>query len=205
MSEEKAKRRVPKWVKITAIVLAAIIVLCAALVGAAAIVWRHEISTLSGFKKLADRDHEHQDGAVYRMDVSGGFYFDDYLAQGGASSDAGSTGDAAALAENGVATDAATSESTADFSAVRENAKLILSADLTLETQDYDATCASLEQMTAEAGGYIQSSGNSGETGSRMANYTLRVPQEQFEKFFAQIGETCHVVSANRWSEEVGS
>ena len=87
MSEEKAKRRVPKWVKITAIVLAAIIVLCAALVGAAAIVWRHEISTLSGFKKLADRDHEHQDGAVYRMDVSGGFYFDDFLAQGGAAND----------------------------------------------------------------------------------------------------------------------
>ena len=87
MSEEKAKRRVPKWVKITAIVLAAIIVLCAALVGAAAIVWRHEISTLSSFKKLADRDHEHQDGAVYRMDVSGGFYFDDFLAQGGAAND----------------------------------------------------------------------------------------------------------------------
>ena len=122
---------------------------------------------------------------------------------GAASSGADSTGDAAASAENGVAMDAATSESTADFSGVRENAKLILSADLTLETQDYDATCASLEQMTAEAGGYIQSSGNSGETGSRMANYTLRVPQEQFEKFFAQIGEACHVVSANRWSEDV--
>lgn len=105
--------------------------------------------------------------------------------------------------EDAVATDAEASESTADFSAVRKNAKLILSADLTLETQDYDATCAALEQMTAEAGGYIQSSGNSGEKGSRMANYTLRVPQEQFESFFAQIGESCHVVSANRWSEDV--
>ena len=123
---------------------------------------------------------------------------------GAASSGADSTtGDSAAQAENGAAMDAAASESTADFSAVRENAKLILSADLTLETQDYDATCTAVEQMTAEAGGYIQSSGNAGEKGSRTANYTLRVPQEQFETFFAQLGETCHVVSANRWSEDV--
>ena len=122
----------------------------------------------------------------------------------GASGDSSaSTGDAAAPAENGTAMDTATSESTADFSAVRENAKLILSADLTLETQDYDATCAALEQLTAEAGGYIESSGNAGEKGSRTANYTLRVPQEKFETFFAQIGDTCHVVSANRWSEDV--
>ena len=123
---------------------------------------------------------------------------------GAASSGADSTtGDSAAQAENGAAMDAAASESTADFSAVRENARLILSADLTLETQDYDATCAALEQMTAEAGGYIQSSGNAGEKGGRTANYTLRVPQEQFETFFAQLGETCHVVSSNRWSEDV--
>lgn len=122
----------------------------------------------------------------------------------GASGDSSaSTGDAAAPAENGTAMDTATSESTADFSAVRENAKLILSADLTLETQDYGATCAALEQLTAEAGGYIESSGNAGEKGSRTANYTLRVPQEKFETFFAQIGDTCHVVSANRWSEDV--
>lgn len=120
----------------------------------------------------------------------------------GDASSASST-EAAAPAENGVAMDAEASESTADFSAVRQNAKLILSADLTLETQDYDATCAALEQMTAAAGGYIQSSGNAGEKGSRTANYTLRVPQEQFESFFAQLGETCHVVSANRWSEDV--
>lgn len=123
---------------------------------------------------------------------------------GAASSDAGSTsGDSAAQAENGAAMDAAASEGAADFSAIRQNAKLILSADLALETQDYDATCTALEQMTAEAGGYIQSSGNAGEKGSRTANYTLRVPQEQFETFFAQLGETCHVVSANRWSEDV--
>lgn len=91
----------------------------------------------------------------------------------------------------------------ADFSAVRQNAKLILSADLALETRDYDKAVADIEQMTAAAGGYIQSSGASGDPGSRFANYTLRVPQEKFESFFSQLGETCHVVSSNRWSEDV--
>ena len=82
-----AKKRAPKWVKITAIVLAAILLVLVALVGAAAIVWRNEIATVANFRKIADRNDAHQVGAVYRMDVSGDFYFDDFLAQGGASSD----------------------------------------------------------------------------------------------------------------------
>ena len=82
-----AKKRAPKWVKITAIVLAAILLVLVALVGAAAIVWLNEIATVANFRKIADRNDAHQDGAVYRMDVSGDFYFDDFLAQGGASSD----------------------------------------------------------------------------------------------------------------------
>lgn len=82
-----AKKRAPKWVKITAIVLAAILLVLVALLGAAAIVWRNEIATVANFRKIADRNDAHQDGAVYRMDVSGDFYFDDFLAQGGASSD----------------------------------------------------------------------------------------------------------------------
>ena len=43
----------------------------------------------------------------------------------------------------------------------------------------------------------------SGELGSRYASYTLRVPQGKFETCFAQLGETCHVVSSSRWSEDV--
>ena len=124
---------------------------------------------------------------------------------GAASGDAASAANGAGdmPTEDAVATDAAAAGESADFSAVRENAKLILNADLTLETQDYDASCTAIERMTAEAGGYIQSSGSYGETGDRTASYTLRVPQEKFETFFSQLGETCHVISSNRWSEDV--
>ena len=86
--QETAKKCAPRWVKITAIVLACILIVLVALVGAAAIVWRNEISTVANFVKVAERNDAHEDGAVYRMDVAGDFYFDDFLAQGGASSDA---------------------------------------------------------------------------------------------------------------------
>ena len=118
-----------------------------------------------------------------------------------AAGDSGSMPDAA----NGWTEDASadTAESGADFSAVRKNAKLILNANLTLETQDFEKSAADIEKMTAEAGGYIESSGTYGDTGSRSANYTLRVPQEKFEQFYAQLGENMHVVSRSRSSEDV--
>lgn len=111
-----------------------------------------------------------------------------------------------ASADNGwaeAAMDAADTAGGADFSAVRRNAKLILNADLSLETQDFEKSAADIEKMTAEAGGYIESSGTYGDTGSRSANYTLRVPQEKFEQFYAQLGENMHVVSRSRSSEDV--
>ena len=122
----------------------------------------------------------------------------------GGSDSSAAAGDASA--DNGwaeAAMDAADTAGGADFSAVRRNAKLILNADLSLETQDFEKSAADIEKMTAEAGGYIESSGTYGDTGSRSANYTLRVPQEKFEQFYAQLGENMHVVSRSRSSEDV--
>lgn len=122
----------------------------------------------------------------------------------GGTANSAAVGDASA--DNGwaeAAMDAADTAGGADFSAVRRNAKLILNADLSLETQDFEKSAADIEKMTAEAGGYIESSGTYGDTGSRSANYTLRVPQEKFEQFYAQLGENMHVVSRSRSSEDV--
>ncbi len=49
--------------------------------------WRHEIFTVSSIKMVRDRNPDHKDGAVYMMDVSGGFYLEDFIAQGGARND----------------------------------------------------------------------------------------------------------------------
>ena len=51
------------------------------------VVWHNEIATFMSIEMLRDRNDEHDDGAVYAMHVRGGFYLDDFVAQGGVSSD----------------------------------------------------------------------------------------------------------------------
>ncbi len=84
---EQSKKRVsPK--KVLAAALAVLLVLV--LAGAVAVwaVWGSELRTLASFHKIVERDDAHLDGSVYEMTVHGGYYFDDFLAQGGASTDA---------------------------------------------------------------------------------------------------------------------
>ena len=51
-------------------------------------IWHNEISTLTSFRQIRERNDAHNDGSVYMMEVSGGFYLDKFIEQGGAKSDA---------------------------------------------------------------------------------------------------------------------
>lgn len=73
-----------KILRNTLIVVLAVVVFLG--VGVYAI-WGNEISTLMSFEMVRERNDEHKDGAVYQMYVKGGFYFDDFLEEGGAESD----------------------------------------------------------------------------------------------------------------------
>ncbi len=83
--ETTKKRRI--WWRVLAIVLAAIVLVAGCLVVAVAWVWTDEISTVASFKQLRGRNDANKEGLVYSMNVKGGFYFDEFLDQGGASSD----------------------------------------------------------------------------------------------------------------------
>lgn len=87
MENVKGKRKLRMWQRVSIIFLAVIVALTAALAITVGCVWGDEISGIASFKRLCPRDDEHLDGSVYRMDVKGGFYFDKYIAQGGAKSD----------------------------------------------------------------------------------------------------------------------
>ena len=65
-------------------VLAALVVLAAAGVWA---MWHNELGTLFSIEMLRESNGEHQDGAVYAMQVKGGFYLDEFVEQGGVKSD----------------------------------------------------------------------------------------------------------------------
>lgn len=74
-------KKICKWIlfSLLAIVLAA--------AGSIWFLWGNEIRSLFSMKELSARNDGHLDGAVYEMKIEGDYYFDEYLAQGGATND----------------------------------------------------------------------------------------------------------------------
>ena len=82
--EAKPKKSLKKiLLALAAVVLVLVVAAVAAIYG----VWHNEISSVASIKMLRDRNDDHLDGAVYSMEVKGDFYLDDFVAQGGVSSD----------------------------------------------------------------------------------------------------------------------
>lgn len=69
-------------------IVCALAALVIALAVAVFALWHNELATLASFQKLSDRDEAHRDGAVYQINFSGDYFFDEFLSQGGASNDA---------------------------------------------------------------------------------------------------------------------
>lgn len=68
-------------------ILFGLLALVLALVIAVMCLWGNELFTLMSFRQVRERNDAHLDGAVYMMNVRGGFYLDDFVAQGGVKSD----------------------------------------------------------------------------------------------------------------------
>ena len=80
-------KKTPPGLRALKIALTALLGLILALCIGAFSLWHNELSTLFSIRQLNGPDDAHRDGAVYQMKVSGGYYFDEFLAQGGASKD----------------------------------------------------------------------------------------------------------------------
>lgn len=129
---------------------------------------------------------------------------------GSASSAAGGTAEGAAFSDaaapeaaegwNG-AQDAGASTST--LTAALQNAKVILTGNMDLQSQNFDETDAFLRQLTADLGGYLEATSVSGDVGYRYADYTVRVPQKNYDTFFAQVGTQCHVLSSSSQTQNI--
>ncbi len=127
------------------------------------------------------------------------------MTAGGAASSTAAAYDAAApeaaaysLAENGLS---ARSAAGADSAVAGE--KIIYTARLTLETKDYDAARAALEQALAAAGGWMENSSESPYDNRRSLSMTLRVPADSYEAFLAAAGETASVVNRSEQADDV--
>jgi len=102
--------------------------------------------------------------------------------------------------------------SRANFDAVR---KLIKSAALSIETQEYDKSVRSIEELCEQHGGYIESSDVYGAQSSgfdsygnyygnaRRASYTLRIPENEYNAFLQSVGSIGVVTNKSQNTEDV--
>ena len=90
-----------------------------------------------------------------------------------------------------------------DSGTVQER-KMIHRAELELETTDFDQAVADLADLTERMGGYYESS-TVADRGSdyRWANYTIRVPADQYSAFLDQAGTLCHETWRNTTQDDV--
>ena len=84
------------------------------------------------------------------------------------------------------------------------SAKMVYTASIQAETQDYDACTAALEDLVDRLGGYLEyASSDSCGDGSRSASYTVRVPAKEFRGFLKTVGEISHVTSQDQNAENI--
>jgi hypothetical protein len=78
-------------------------------------------------------------------------------------------------------------------SGVEIGRKMIRTAELQLETTEFEAAVEGLNALTEQMGGYFENSSVANrKSGSRWADYTIRIPSTRYELFMNQVGELCH-------------
>ena len=109
--------------------------------------------------------------------------------------------------EKGEMADSATgTENNAEFAP-----KIIRTANLTAETQNFTDAIAEIENDVKALGGYIESCNiqnlnkgyNNSSAAVRNASYVLRIPAEKLDDFLAEAGELLNVTSSSSNAEDV--
>lgn len=102
-------------------------------------------------------------------------------------------------------TEETTGESAEDGGEDRlENAKMIYTARMEVETTGFDDADADLRTLVEDLGGYFeQAAAHNYSSGYRSGDYTARIPADQFQAFLDRVGTICHVTYKEEGSENV--
>ena len=86
-----------------------------------------------------------------------------------------------------------------------ENAKMIYTARMEVETTGFDDADADLRTLVEGLGGYFeQAAVHNYSSGYRSGDYTARIPADQFRPFLERVGTLCHVTYQEESGEDVG-
>ena len=93
--------------------------------------------------------------------------------------------------------------------------KIIYTANVNLETMDFDASIAALDKAVAQFGGFVECSEVNGDSSydengtaylrNRHAYYTVRIPAEKLNEFLSLTGGLGNVVNSNKSAQNVTS
>lgn len=101
------------------------------------------------------------------------------------------------------AAEVAASEDAGGGSILPANTKLIYSADIAMETTEFDAAEQSISRIVENLGGWFESRSIYQGGGSRSLRCTVRVPAKSFQSFLEQAGQAAHVTSRDEYTEDV--
>ena len=88
--------------------------------------------------------------------------------------------------------------------AAQTSTKLIYTANLTIESKDFDAARTALTDAVSAAGGYLESSNESSYTGSsRTLSLTIRVPQDNYASFLEAAAQAGNLVDKSEQVQDV--
>lgn len=86
---------------------------------------------------------------------------------------------------------------------VPTEAKIIYTADMDLETKEFDEAQKALEAVVQELGGYFESRSVNQGGQYRSLNCTVRMPVKNFTTFLDRAGEAAHVTNRSEYLEDV--
>ncbi len=82
--------------------------------------------------------------------------------------------------------------------------KMIRTAELQMETTEFDKAVEGLNALTEQMGGYFENSSiGTRSRNYRWAEYTVRIPAEHYNGFLNQAGELCHEIWRDARQEDV--
>lgn len=89
-----------------------------------------------------------------------------------------------------------------------EERKIIKNANIDFETKEYDAFVDALYSCISENGGYIQSQDTRGSGvydtySSRYSNFTIRIPENNYDSFISTVGNIGSVTYINEYQNDV--
>ncbi|MBR2749218.1 MAG: DUF4349 domain-containing protein [Firmicutes bacterium] len=87
--------------------------------------------------------------------------------------------------------------------------KLIYTADIWVETMDFDQTMKDLNAMVESVGGYFESSNTENgsywaKEGYKYGNFTVRVPSDKYQEFVSSVSDGMHVTQLSQNTQDIG-